>query len=201
MRETKLSPEQLAKRLGFSNMTIRRWKKKPPSEKVAPIYEKALRDAVYQMALDGILAVDSRSYQSVSKTTRPLSFTVILKSLGFRNDFKKGPSFSPGRLMVGLSQVGDKESRKAEVDHNRKKILSFSRMGAEWKERITTLLRVTRSRKLTSMDKLVAYGALFYLLCPLDLIPDNMPVFGLMDDFCVLGLATTYYIQKFGKMV
>jgi uncharacterized membrane protein YkvA (DUF1232 family) len=42
----------------------------------------------------------------------------------------------------------------------------------------------------------VAYGALYYLLCPLDLIPDNVPVFGLMDDYCVLGLAASHYAKK-----
>jgi uncharacterized membrane protein YkvA (DUF1232 family) len=187
----------MAKRLGVSNMTVRRWMKRPPSETMPAIYEKVVRDAVYQMVLDGVLTADSRSFKSVSKIIRDLSFTTILRSLGFRSDFKNAPSFSPNRLMAGLSQIGSKDSRKAEVDQNPKKIWSFGRLGLDWKERISAMMKVVSSKRLSDGDKLVAYGALFYLLCPFDLIPDNIPVFGLMDDYCVLGLATTYYVQKY----
>ncbi len=201
MRETGLSPESLAKRMGISNMTVRRWLRRPHREKVGGIYEKAIRDAVYQMALDGLLTTDSRSYQYVLKTTRNLSLTAILKGLGFKNDFKKGPNFSPDRLMVGLSQIGAKKSRKNEVEGSYKKIWSFSRLGSDWKKRISTLMKVvTTTGKISGRDKLVAYGALFYLLCPLDLIPDNIPVFGLMDDYVVLGLASAYYVNKYKNL-
>lgn len=202
MRETGLSPESLAKRMGISNMTVRRWLKRPHGEKVGEIYEKAIRDAIYQMMLDGLLTTDSRSYQYVLKTTRSLSLTAILKGLGFKNDFKKGPNFSPNRLMVGLSQIGSQARRQNEVDGNYKKIWAFSRLGRDWKDRISTLMRVvTANRVISGRDKLVAYGALFYLLCPLDLIPDNIPVFGLMDDYVVLGLASAYYLNKYKNLL
>ncbi len=198
MRETGLSPEALAERMGISNMTVRRWMKRPHGENVGLLYEKGIQDAVYKMALEGILPIDSPSYQYVLKTTRNLSFTAILKSLGFGNSLQKGPSFSPDRLMVGLSQIGSKESRKNEVDGNYEKIWTFSRLGRDWRERISTLMKVLSSKgRISSRDKLVAYGALFYLLCPLDLIPDNIPVFGLMDDYVVLGLASAYYVHKY----
>ena len=47
------------------------------------------------------------------------------------------------------------------------------------------------------MDKLAAYGALFYLITTFDLIPDTIPVFGLLDDFAILGIVVAYYVQKF----
>ncbi len=197
MRETDLSPEQLATRLGISNMTVRRWMKRSPGETLPVIYRRTVQDAIYQMVIDGVLTADSRSYQSVLKMSQGLSFVTILKSLGIKNDFKKAPSFAPDRLMVGLSQIGAKERQKKEVDKNYKKIRSFSRLSREWKDRISTLMRVVLSGKLNSSDKLVAYGALFYLLCPFDLIPDNIPVFGLMDDYVVLGLASAHYINKY----
>jgi uncharacterized membrane protein YkvA (DUF1232 family) len=73
-------------------------------------------------------------------------------------------------------------------------------MGREWKKRITTLWKVVRSNKLTHFDKLVAYGALFYLLTPIDFIPDHIPVFGLMDDYLVLGIAVAYYAKNFKEI-
>ena len=201
MRETNLSPEQMAKRLGISNMTVRRWMKKSHSETLPPIYRRTVQDAICQMVLDGVLTTDSRSYQSVLKIGSGLSFMTILKSLGFRKDFKSAPNFSPDRLMVGLSQIGAQERQKKEVDGNYKKIRSFSRLNREWKDRISTLMRVILSGKLTTSDKWVAYGALFYLLCPLDLIPDNIPVFGLMDDYVVLGLASAHYVNKYKTLL
>ena len=42
-----------------------------------------------------------------------------------------------------------------------------------------------------------AYGALFYLFTPFDLVPDVMPVFGYVDDFGMLGFAVAYYGAKF----
>ena len=43
----------------------------------------------------------------------------------------------------------------------------------------------------------VAFGALFYLICPFDLIPDAIPVIGYADDFIVLGIAVLYYRKRF----
>jgi uncharacterized membrane protein YkvA (DUF1232 family) len=47
------------------------------------------------------------------------------------------------------------------------------------------------------MEKLSAYGALFYLITVFDLIPDTIPVFGVLDDFAILGIVTAYYLRKF----
>jgi len=199
MKEAQLSPEQLAERLGISNMTIRRWMKKSSGEIIPGVYEKAMEDAVYQMMIDGILGPESKSVKLVMKKSQNLSFAAAIKNLGFTGNLRKAPSFSPDRLMVGLSQIGAKESRKTEVDRSHKKIWSFAKLGEEWGSHISTMMRVVRSKNLTMVDKLVAYGALFYLICPFDLIPDDIPVFGLMDDYCVLGLAVAYYVRKYGR--
>ena len=196
MEEAELSPEELARRLEISNMTVRRWMKKPLGEEMPVLYEKALRDAIYQLVVEELLPTGSKSFQLAVKIGQRASFEAVIKGLGFNTAPQDKPGFAPDRLLAGLSQIGAQESQQAEVQLNRKKILNFSRMGAEWKERITPLLRVIRSQRLSRVDKLVAYGALFYLICPLDLIPDNVPVFGLMDDFCVLGFAAEHYVKK-----
>ena len=86
-----------------------------------------------------------------------------------------------------------------EVKENKEKVFSFKKLGEEWTSRIGLLWKVVQSKKLTSLDKMIAYGALFYLLTPIDFIPDHIPFFGLLDDFGVLGIAATYYKTKFSE--
>jgi uncharacterized membrane protein YkvA (DUF1232 family) len=83
------------------------------------------------------------------------------------------------------------------VRHGGKLLARFRRLGREWAARINTLRRVVSARDLTRVEKLAAYGALFYLLTVFDLIPDTIPVFGLLDDFSILGIVAAYYVQKF----
>ena len=51
-----------------------------------------------------------------------------------------------------------------------------------------------------TLDKLVAFGALFYLIAPFDLIPDAIPLFGYVDDFIILGIAALYVRTRYPKL-
>jgi uncharacterized membrane protein YkvA (DUF1232 family) len=193
MRETKLSPEQMAKRLGISNMTIRRWMKNAPGKTIPAIYEKTVWDAVYQMVAEGMLLPESAFVRKALRESQRLYFRAAMKSLGFKASGRRTERFSMDSIMKGLSEIGAAPGHRLEVEKKQKKISSFVNLGSDWKERISTLKRVVSSKHLTAGEKLVAYGALFYLLCPFDLIPDSVPVFGMMDDYCVLGLAAEHY--------
>jgi uncharacterized membrane protein YkvA (DUF1232 family) len=103
----------------------------------------------------------------------------------------------PDKVLIGLSEIGASPQHQSEVRQNKKEISRFRKLGEEWSRRITTLGAVIRSRKLTQMEKLSAYGALFYLITVFDLIPDTIPVFGVLDDFAILGIVTAYYLRKF----
>jgi len=56
--------------------------------------------------------------------------------------------------------------------------------------------------KISNQNKLVIAGTLAYVILPIDVIPDFLPIVGWLDDVFVLGLATTTLrdeIEKFKK--
>ena len=56
--------------------------------------------------------------------------------------------------------------------------------------------------KISNQTKLIIAGTLAYVVLPIDVIPDFIPVVGWLDDAFVLGLATTTLsdeIEKFKK--
>ena len=52
------------------------------------------------------------------------------------------------------------------------------------------------SNKVTGMDKTVLLGAVLYIISPLDLIPDAIPVVGWLDDLGVAAFALSYITAK-----
>ncbi len=198
LEEADFSPEQLAERLSISNMTVRRWMNKPPSTEIPRIYSRAIEDAVYELVGGGILTIESATVKEIIEKNEVGPFQAVIRNLGLSKDFlNHAKGTDEERLIVGLSQIGASEVRKAQVDENLKKISKFKSLSDEWSSRIATLLRAIRSKEIVSVDKLVAYGALFYLICPFDLIPDYLPVIGYLDDFAILGLAANYFLRKF----
>lgn len=198
--EAGLSPEKLGKILGVSGMTLRRWKQSKKDKPLPSLYERAFLKGVEQLVVDGHIDPNSRLAQATISGGQELSFQATLKTLGFSDALlhRKG---DPGEAVIeGISQIGAAASHIREVEEGKDKIFSFAKMGTEWRQRIQGMWNVIRSSKLTTMDKLVAYGALFYLLTPFDLIPDNIPVIGLLDDFAILGLAMAYYMKRFPEI-
>ncbi|KAI3431275.1 hypothetical protein D9Q98_004336 [Chlorella vulgaris] len=56
------------------------------------------------------------------------------------------------------------------------------------KQEVLALNYATQDRRLGFVPRLLALLAIAYALSPLDLIPDFIPVLGLVDDFFILGL-------------
>jgi len=197
MRETQLSPEVLGDRLGISGMTLRRWRKEPGDHELPKLYSNALTGVICELAAEGKLTRESPVVQAALMETRWAPFDSAAANLGITWDRLKAGQFSEPKLIESLSEIGGNTDRREEVNRSAKRILSFKSWGTEWKERISSLMTVLQSKDLHAFDKLVAYGALFYLVTPFDLIPDYIPVFGYMDDFIVLGLAAAYYLKRF----
>lgn len=56
-----------------------------------------------------------------------------------------------------------------------------------------------RSFKVAWTTKLTAFGGAAYVLMPADLIPDVIPILGLVDDVAVLGLVVTQFRQELAR--
>jgi len=194
---TGMSAEQLAPVFGVGNMTVRRWQKAPGHRLVPKGHQWSIIESVYQLVLDGKVSTDDSAVQSLLKGSTPLSFQAIIKGMGASDSILSSKESQQDKMMAILSQIGGSADHKAEVEESKQKLSYFRKMGSEWQGRISSLVRVIRSSELTTLDKWIAYGALFYLITPFDLIPDHIPVIGLIDDFGILGFAVAYYAKRY----
>ncbi|MHB1563102.1 MAG: YkvA family protein [Leptospirillum sp.] len=201
MAATGYSPEDLGKVIGVSGMTLRRWVQKLPPAPVPAVYVSAIRDACYRLIAENRLDPELPVVKEILSEGSSNEYQAAIQNLGLRHGFKIDQTVPHDQILTCLLQIGSYTEKRITVDENPKKVFSFKKLGEEWSERITVLWKVVRSKKIASPDKVVAYGALFYLLTPIDFIPDHIPIFGLIDDFGVLGIAATYYTRKFGKRV
>jgi uncharacterized membrane protein YkvA (DUF1232 family) len=193
LQEAKISPETLAKYMGISNMTIRRLLKKSPQAKLSKIYNNALATVIYEFLAKGIISSESKSAVEAIKEQSPVYFDAAARNLEIPEDFKLFDNHpNQERIMFWLSRIGSDKARETDVENNLKKISLFKKWGKDWSFRITALLRAIHSREYPLFKKCVAYGALFYLICLFDLIPDTIPVIGYLDDFLICGLAVAY---------
>ena len=200
LAETGLSPEQIAPKLGLSNMTIRRWRTEPNHKLIPTLYERSVIEGIYQFLIEGTLKSDSEAVQAAISSTPSLSFQAVLTTLGVSEDLLNSGSCQEDKMAIALYQIGANEDRKMEVNKSTALLHSLKKMGQEWTKRISLLMEIVQSVNFSRVDKLIAYGALFYLICPFDLIPDQIPVVGYVDDFGILGLAVAYYIRKFPEL-
>lgn len=58
-----------------------------------------------------------------------------------------------------------------------------------------------RDERVSLVDKLFVFGAIAYIVMPIDLIPDFIPFFGEIDDVYILILALQRLISNAGRVV
>jgi uncharacterized membrane protein YkvA (DUF1232 family) len=199
-QDTGLSPEQLGLRIGMSGMTLRRWSELKPSDEIPDIYQKAFHELVYELLAEGNIDKESEVVKVVLKEAEGGIFNAAIKNLGFDENFLQNAKPDTEGVVTGMAFIGGTAAKQESIHRSISKISSFSKLGKDWKHRVQTLLAVVKSKELTKLDKFAAYGALFYLLTPFDLIPDHIPVFGLLDDFFILGIVTVYYVNRFPNL-
>ncbi len=191
-----LSPEGVARELGVSGMTVRRWRSKPRKEALPEMYRAAFEPLARRLVGEGMLHPEDPA--AAAAFVRPEEpFQKTLREEGITLQLLSSPVKARGIVTKGLARIGENERRQEQVRSSGRMLTRLKAMGAEWRSRIGDLTLVMRSDEITALDKLVAFGALFYLICPFDLIPDAIPVIGYADDFIVLGIAVLYYRKRF----
>ena len=194
--ESNLTAEQFGKKMGISGMTIRRWSLRPKSFQIPAVYVPAIREACYQLITEKHLNPESQAVKSILESDHHAAQQAALSNLGLKKVFNPSDAESEDLILSGLKKIGLQERKQTQVDQSSEKFHTFSQIGKEWRKRITSLWDVISSKKITFPDKVIAYGALFYLITPIDFIPDHLPMVGLMDDFLILGVAVSHYSEK-----
>ncbi|HEX4047600.1 MAG TPA: DUF1232 domain-containing protein [Elusimicrobiota bacterium] len=196
LEKSSISPEKAAAELGVSGMTLRRWREKPDDAELPELYRRAFEPLLRRLIGDGLVHPEDPDVLAAFATMED-PFQRTLLGLGITHEILRDGDKDSGTVTMGLARIGEDKNRQAQVKGSKRMLDRFMAMGVEWKNRIGDLNRVLRAEELTALDKLVAFGALFYLITPFDLIPDAIPVFGLVDDFIVLGIAVLYYRARF----
>ena len=191
-----ISPEKAAGELGVSGMTLRRWRAKGADEELPEMYRRAFEPLLRRLIGEGRVHPEDPDAASAFATMDD-PFQKTLLGLGITHEILRDGDKDSGTVTMGLARIGEDPNRQGQVKRSAKMLERFKAMGAEWKSRIGDLSLVLKSEEVTAFDKLVAFGALFYLITPFDLIPDAIPVFGLVDDFIILGIAVLYYRARF----
>ena len=194
LESTKLSPEDLAPYFSVSNMTLRRWEGKK-DQKIPAGEMEMIINGIFSLIADGYLPMESPEVQNfVENNFRSTSyFNSVMKTLGLSKSVKSQAAFEDS-IVESLNTIGSKSQKQSYVESQLKTLPAYlKKVGKELASRTMTLVEVIKSTEMSKKQKLVAYGALFYLFLPFDLIPDSIPVFGYLDDFAVLGFAVAYY--------
>ena len=201
LKETGLSPEKLSGYLDISNLTYRRWLKRPPHDEIPKEYNRNIAGGIYKLLSEGKLSHDSKIVSQFFENNMPEFFGAAVEQFHIPKDLLTNCTANhQDKVTNVLLHIGNNAGIRHRVDTSFSAIRKFTSWGSEWKKRITIMTKVVRSKELSLVDKLVAYGALFYLILPFDLIPDSIPVFGYVDDFGILGFAMAYYIRKYPEL-
>jgi uncharacterized membrane protein YkvA (DUF1232 family) len=194
-----ISPEKAAGELGVSGMTLRRWRAKGPDEKLPEMYRRAFEPLLRRLIGEGrIHPEDADAASALAPMTDPFQKTLL--GLGITHEILRDGDKEQGTVTMGLARLGEDPNRQEQVLRSGRMLQRFRSMSADWKRRIGDLTFVVKTDRVAAFDKLVAFGALFYLITPFDLIPDAIPVFGLVDDFIILGIAVLYYRARFPRL-
>lgn len=192
--ETGLSPEDLAPYLKVSNMTLRRMLNANSNAAIPKDYQASFREGVLELIRDQKISADSDLAQKFLSESSLLYSQSIYSILGLSQDLSKKALTTD--IDETLSKIGGSMERQAEVDAHLETTKKISEKHTSLLEPVKTLIKVVTSKALSHSEKIIAYGALFYLLMPMDFVPDYLPGFGIMDDLGVLTAAALCYASK-----
>ncbi len=178
LEQSGLSPERFGKETMISNMTIRRMLRKDGATPLPVKYHLQFDQHVRSAAAagnDSLTSLTAKLMQSANAGAEPGGFDSLLGELE-----------TSGRNMHDLGKL-ESEVKAKLVDFRIDKTLG---------SHAAKLLAAIRSHKFSRSQKAICAGALLYLINPLDLIPDSIPVIGYLDDFAILSLAIAALARK-----
>ncbi len=196
-----LSPEQFGSYLGVSGMTIRRWKDEDAQAEVPELYRMGLVKVVEKLIMQGFLKMEDSEVRPFLKNRETDHLKLNLQTLGLDlEELEKLQNKSGKQDMVhALSRIGESVQRQEQVVSHLPHIKKLAVLHGGMKASVKSLLGILKMKNIATKSKFVAFGALFYLIAPLDLIPDTVPIFGFVDDIAILNLAAIYYASGFKR--
>lgn len=182
-------------------MTLRRWENKNKTEEIPSSLEPGIREGIYRLITQGHLSADSKSVTMLLEDTYSLSFEACMKGMGADQALNTTTANNEETTAMVLAQIGHGSQHRKHVDENIAEFSKYKEFGKSWGANITTLLKVIKSEKIELLEKVVAYGALFYLIYPFDLIPDAVPGVGYVDDFTFVSFAVAFCMKRFSDIL
>ncbi|HWU42313.1 MAG TPA: YkvA family protein [Bdellovibrio sp.] len=196
IKDTGLSPERLALYFQVSNMTLRRWLKKPAVYQIPTQYETNLYQGILSLVRDGFLKRENpvvfEAYDFMQSLSTKNSFMMMDLSI---EDFEKNVQNEEHMVELCL-KLGQKDNSLSYIQENEEKLREYESSHKSFGEKVSSLWKILKSVDVQPSHKYVAIGALFYLLFPFDFIPDAIPGVGFLDDMAVLAVAMNYYFKK-----
>ena len=172
MEKHDLSAEVVAKELLISNMTIRRILRQKPELLLS-------QKQVYML-----------SPLWTKRNTESTIPSLSLDTLGSPKVLEEALA----KHKAQAEKISDPEKIKQELTV-RLKAAHLTKEFSSTVKNVSKHAFQTKNRKV----QLLAMAGLLYFLNPMDLIPDSIPYFGLMDDFLVLSLVMTLITRELQK--
>lgn len=197
LSETGISAETFALKLELSGMSVRRWVRAAGSH-IPARYHALIVRAVCQLVEQDSIDASLPAVRRILDQQDDTSFRVALRQLDVamptskRRSPKEQKQFS-ATILTTLFQIGSKPEHQTGSTRLNRQTQQFRRIDKQWAGLITPLINVIKARKSNSFSKAIAFGALFYLITIIDLIPDTIPALGLLDDFSILTIAVEHY--------
>jgi len=170
LAQSRMSPEDFAKKVGLSHMTIRRWLEKEDEESLPSKYLPTLGPVF------GKAPAPTLPKFSLARALKSLSIDALMAEIE-----KAGNAFDDVKV---LEDAVDQKLKNAPPDK------TFHHCCEE-------LLKAAKSSKSSSRAQAIARGALLYFVDTLG-VPDETPLVGYLGELAVLSVAlnTVYSLSS-----